>query len=227
MKRRKSPGFAMSFNDIILNIRERAEILKSQGMNAQKTTEDPKAKVAAMQTQGERIPLNKIVQNSPTKQQPPLPRRPVCSMCNGQHEPLKCPSFLRMTRDARVNKIVEKKLCFRCLSNEHISKFCPLPRPRCGTCQGPHQTVLHYDEGEYTPATQAYTPAFGQQGNYHQGRQNYNGNNNGNYRQAGATQSTSQATTTGATTTATPTAPPIMPSTSTATTTPTQAASQA
>ena len=29
-RRRKTPGFSMSFDDIILNIRERAEILKSQ-----------------------------------------------------------------------------------------------------------------------------------------------------------------------------------------------------
>ena len=42
-RRRKTPGFLMSFDDIILNIRERAEILKSQGKNAQKAPEDPKA----------------------------------------------------------------------------------------------------------------------------------------------------------------------------------------
>ena len=185
-----------------------------------------------MTTQDDRTPLNKIVQNSPTRQQPPLPKRPICSMCNGQHEPLKCPTFLKMARDARVNKIVEMKLCFRCLSNEHISKFCPYPRPRCGTCQGPHQTVLHYDEGEYTPATQAFTPAFGQQGYHNQGRRNYNGNNynnnnnnNGNYRQAGATQSTNQATR--ATTTATSTAPSTTPPTNPSATPPTQDASQA
>ena len=52
-RRRKTPGFSMSFDDIILNIRERAEILKSQGKNAQKALEDPKAKVAWMQTHGE------------------------------------------------------------------------------------------------------------------------------------------------------------------------------
>ena len=206
----------MSFDDITSNIRERAEILKSQGTNARETSEDPKVKVASMQAQGERTPLSKIVQNSPTREQPPLPKRPTCSICNGQHESLKCSTFLEMTRDARVSKIVNMNLCFRCLSPEHISKFCPCPRPRCGTCTGPHLTVLHYDEGEYTPAlAQTYNPAYGQQGNYNQGRRNYNSNNNnnynnnnGNYHQAGATQPTTQATTTTEVTTPPPTTPP-------------------
>ena len=148
----------MSFDDIISNIRERAEILKSQGMNAQKTPEDSKAKVASMQAHGEQTPMNKVVQNSPTKEQPPLPKRPTCSFCRNQHLSLKCPTFLEMTRDERVKAIKDGYLCFRCLSPDHISKFCPCPRPRCGSCSGPHQTFLHYDEGEYTPAyTSAHT----------------------------------------------------------------------
>ena len=64
-KRRKTPGISMSFNDIIANIRERAEVLKAQGKNAPKTPENPKAKVTMMQTQNEKIPMNKIVKNSP------------------------------------------------------------------------------------------------------------------------------------------------------------------
>ena len=176
-KRRKIPGFSMSFNNIMLNIRERAEILKSQGRNAPKTPEDPKAKVAMMQAHGGQIPMNKVVQNSPTRVQPPLPKRPTCMFCNNQHVSLKCPTFLGMTRDVRVNTIKTKNLCFKCLSPNHISKFCPCPRPRCGTCSGPHQTVLHYDEREYTPV---YTQAYSQQRGYNRYQGNNNGNNNMN-----------------------------------------------
>ena len=98
-KRRKTPGFSMSFNDIIANIRERAEMLKAQGKNVPKSPENPRAKVAMMQTQGEKMPMNKVVENSPTKVQRPLPQRPTCAFCSNQHASLKCPSFLNMTRD--------------------------------------------------------------------------------------------------------------------------------
>ena len=95
----------MSFNDIIANIRERAEISKAQGKNAPKTPENPKAKVAMMQTQGEKIPINKVVENSPTRVQPPLPQRQTCTFCSNQHASLKCPTFLAMTRDNKVDAI--------------------------------------------------------------------------------------------------------------------------
>ena len=194
-KRRKTPGFSMSFDDIIMNIRERAEILKSQGKNSQKIPEDPKAKVASMQTHGERTPMNKVVQNSPTREQPPLPKRTTCNFCNNQHASLKCPTFLGLTRDARVKKIVELNLCLRRMSPDHISNFCPCQRPKCDKCSGPHLTILHYDEGEYTPAyTQAYTPAYSQQRGYNRTPQNYNphniNNNNRDNQQAKAAQAT-------------------------------------
>ena len=205
----------MSFDDIISNIRERAEILKSQGMNAQRTPEDPEAKVASMQAHGERIPMNKVVQNSPTREQPPLPKRPTCSFCRNQHSSLKCPKFSEMTRDERVNAIKDKYLCFRCLSPDHISKFCPCPKPRCGSCSGPHQTFLHYDEGEYIPAyTSAYAQASSQQrgDDHHHGSNhgNNNNNNNNDNNNNGSIQQpkANQATTTAEATTPPPTTPP-------------------
>ena len=141
----------MSFNDIIANIRERAEVLKAQGKNVPKSPENPKAKVAMMQTQGEKMPTNKVVENSQTKVQPPLPQRPTCAFCSKQQTSLKCPSFIDMTRDKKVDSI----------SPDHVSKYCPCMRPKCGTCSGPHLTIPHDDD---------YVPVYNQQRGYNRPR---------------------------------------------------------
>ena len=102
-KRKKTPGFALSFDDIVSNIRERAEIFKAQGRNSKLSTEDQAARVLAIQSWGEKILTSKIVEHSPTKIQPILPPKR-----SADHMTEKCGRLINATleivQSVRMNK---------------------------------------------------------------------------------------------------------------------------
>uniref|UniRef100_A0A914UNU3 Peptidase aspartic putative domain-containing protein n=1 Tax=Plectus sambesii TaxID=2011161 RepID=A0A914UNU3_9BILA len=62
-----------------------------------------------------------------------------CVFCGENHFNDQCKMY--RTREARQEKIMEKKLCFRCLRQRHMAKDCRTTRP-CHYCDGNHHRAL-------------------------------------------------------------------------------------
>ena len=65
-----------------------------------------------------------------------------CLECGGSHSLQKCDKFIGKSYDDRVAFIKENRICFGCLRQGHVSKFCR-NRLKCDTCNGNHSTLLH------------------------------------------------------------------------------------
>lgn len=68
-----------------------------------------------------------------------------CAFCKGPHQLEYCHAFLGKQLVERKAFIREKRLCFACLGDDHISKHCK-KRKQCKTCQRLHPSCLHGDK---------------------------------------------------------------------------------
>lgn len=68
-----------------------------------------------------------------------------CLLCKGSHFLMQCPEFLQMEVKQRHQVVTENKLCFNCLSKNHLSSNCS-SKSKCKTCNMPHHTMLHFDK---------------------------------------------------------------------------------
>lgn len=68
----------------------------------------------------------------------------LCIICDQRHGVWKCWKFERASIPDRWDLAKQFKLCFRCLSDEHMGKFCP-KKWNCGVggCRGLHHRLLH------------------------------------------------------------------------------------
>ena len=71
-----------------------------------------------------------------------------CCVCTGNHPPVKCEAFQKLSVDKRWQTVKGFGLCFRCLAEGHHGKSCQKSKP-CGInrCKGTHQNLLHYEKG--------------------------------------------------------------------------------
>ena len=66
-----------------------------------------------------------------------------CNVCNQYHATESCNILLNLLVDDRVAKMKEKKLCYNCLSKEHIKPNCKNV-PTCSICNKKgHHTLVH------------------------------------------------------------------------------------
>ena len=68
-----------------------------------------------------------------------------CLCCDQKHETHECTVLQTKTSEEKHNFILENRLCFSCLSANHISRFCK-DKKKCNICGGWHATVLHRDQ---------------------------------------------------------------------------------
>ena len=113
-----------TFTDFIARIERRVQVLTHMGKPS--TT----ARIAAIDTK-----ITKNCSTDPTESS-------TCDFCTGPHPATECPAYARLTPDARAEKIKEKRLCFRCLSNKHATRDCQI-RPQCDMCSQIHMPSLH------------------------------------------------------------------------------------
>ena len=142
--RRKQPSFRMKFNDLIESISERAAILKAQGKSSKPHTANS-AKVASAKTSAGQQQYNNVVKTSPPKQQQALPVKPKCEWCKLEHRTEECSQVLSLTVEKRQEEFRKRALCFKCLTQGHIGKFCPNEQPVCKHCKKNHLTILRID----------------------------------------------------------------------------------
>ena len=72
-----------------------------------------------------------------------------CLLKEGKHPLWKCEKFLKMTCQARYEKVKELKLCFCCLAGKHVVKDCTYKA--CGVvnvCNRRHHRLLHRETNE-------------------------------------------------------------------------------
>lgn len=66
-----------------------------------------------------------------------------CVLCAGGHVLPKCSSFLKLSKNERVDKVKLLHLCFNCLKTGHAYTDCT--SSRCQKCKLKHHTLLHFD----------------------------------------------------------------------------------
>lgn len=65
-----------------------------------------------------------------------------CALCGDEHSIRSCSSFLALSTQERVAKAGELKLCYNCLSGNHIKTSC-LSKKNCNECGARHHSLLH------------------------------------------------------------------------------------
>ena len=70
-----------------------------------------------------------------------------CGVCNKRHETVKCFKLKNMDHQSREKAIRDSRLCFRCLSPNHIARKCD---SFCSTCNGKHHKLLCHNDGDHT-----------------------------------------------------------------------------
>lgn len=65
-----------------------------------------------------------------------------CAKCEGPHYTGHCEIFQKLTPTDRREVAKQKKLCFNCLKDNHLSSTCPSTQT-CRTCKRTHHTLLH------------------------------------------------------------------------------------
>ena len=116
-----------TFTDFIAKLERRVQTL------SQMSKHSTSARIAATET----------TTTKPTKNHSTDPAgSSTCDFCTGPHPATECPAYARLTPDARAEKIKEKRLCFRCLSNKHATRDCQI-RPQCDMCSQIHMPSLH------------------------------------------------------------------------------------
>ncbi|KAI5630842.1 hypothetical protein NE865_16445 [Phthorimaea operculella] len=84
-----------------------------------------------------------------------------CILCNLPHQLPQCEQFLKMDTKDRWKLIKDNKMCFKCITQRHLRKFCKAKR--CDRCRWQHHTLLHEEkpaaEKSTAPATQETTEA--------------------------------------------------------------------
>ena len=70
-----------------------------------------------------------------------------CDICHGSHAIKNCERYKAMSVDDQWKITKEKRLCFRCLANNHQGKDCKRAR-ECGVngCKRNHDRLLHQSE---------------------------------------------------------------------------------
>uniref|UniRef100_A0A914ME89 CCHC-type domain-containing protein n=2 Tax=Meloidogyne incognita group TaxID=654580 RepID=A0A914ME89_MELIC len=67
------------------------------------------------------------------------PRKPFCSLCQGNHLPSKCPKY--NNPQARKDRLQEQNRCINCLKEGHRAMDCQNNR-RCSNCHGRHHFLV-------------------------------------------------------------------------------------
>ena len=71
-----------------------------------------------------------------------------CLLKDGKHFLWKCEKFLKMTCQARYEKVKELKLCFCCLAGKHAVKDCTYKACGVKGCNWRHHRLLHRETNE-------------------------------------------------------------------------------
>ena len=67
-----------------------------------------------------------------------------CFLCGNHHPLWKCSKFIEMEVERRKEVVLKNRLCFNCLSGQHVARKC-MSKSRCkqDDCGKPHHTLLH------------------------------------------------------------------------------------
>ena len=71
-----------------------------------------------------------------------------CLLKDGKHPLWKCEKFLKMTCQARYEKVKELKLCFCCLAGKHVVKDCTYKACGVKGCNRRHHRLLHRETND-------------------------------------------------------------------------------
>ncbi|XP_070071112.1 uncharacterized protein [Drosophila takahashii] len=79
------------------------------------------------------------------------PSQKLCIVCTQPNSIMACTQFLSMEIPDRRSFVKLHKLCFNCLSRNHVARQCT-SKFRCRLCKGSHHTLVHQEsQGEREP----------------------------------------------------------------------------
>ena len=155
----KDPLFRFKFEDLMIKVEERAQILKAQGKTV--TTKNQTAKVAATTATYSSAAKSPARQNHNQGQQQRQPhqqqqtRQQKCLICNIDHQTIECTRLKTLTVDRRLEELKKRGICFKCFQGGHMARDCQhTANLRCREwnghreCGGRHQTLLHGRVGQ-------------------------------------------------------------------------------
>lgn len=87
--------------------------------------------------------------------------RETCILCNSGHALHKCPTYLELTTQKRIELIKSKSLCYNCLQPYKFRHKCS--KFHCLKCKGKHHTSIHEDRPQ--PQVNHITTTNSQQAN--------------------------------------------------------------
>lgn len=70
-----------------------------------------------------------------------------CKICNGNHPIYRCEDLQKLSVTDRMKKIIEKRLCIKCLAPGHHAKDCR--SSTCKKCDKKHNSLLHQEKEEH------------------------------------------------------------------------------
>ena len=148
---KREPLYRWGFVDVIEDLQEEAQILKSGGLSSklptgkEKKSFDDVVKLAPAQVPNGPKTFSDVVAKSPPKAQQLLPVKAKCEFCENRHWLEDCPTFLAAkTIPERQELAMKKGLCFRCMRREkHITIECKAEKPKCNLCPRAHKTCFH------------------------------------------------------------------------------------
>lgn len=66
-----------------------------------------------------------------------------CYLCKDDHHLISCPTFRRLSKEARETEVTRLGLCKNCFDNKHKSILCPRKNSCTKECKRKHSTMLH------------------------------------------------------------------------------------
>lgn len=84
------------------------------------------------------------------------PQGKGCPSCHGQHYLGRCPEFLQLGIDKRIELVKSSKSCLNCLGRNHSASNCN-SESRCRNCNQAHHSLLHISSSSNKVASHAST----------------------------------------------------------------------
>ena len=149
-------GKPWAFNELLSELRAWINILRAKNPEGYQSTCSKKTSIAAMVAAPDPL-SNQSYANRLAHSPPEVQHSVTCNMCGCMHETAACNVLLSMSVEQRLEALMDRGLCFHCLSPGHRASSCA-QRPICSKCGRKHATMLH-DRKFESPITSPKTSA--------------------------------------------------------------------
>lgn len=134
---RGDPNTKLTLNNLILFLKDRADMLETLIVSHSRSSESKKANA---------VVVPKVHCHVMNTAKPNTQRhfKKSCPMCNANHPLYSCQRFIDLSYDAKVKFVADNKLCENCMRSGHSLVDCRFGP--CRKCNVKHNSLLHRDD---------------------------------------------------------------------------------